>query len=263
MRRPNTAFTLVELLVVIGIIALLIAILLPALNRARAAAQGVACASNQRQLLVGLQMYAQDHENYYPPVYPLFSRVTVNGITRTDARVAWYGQPLVGPYIGNSHASSTAFPPEQQWPSTNVVFCPTVLGTSRSNFDTGIGYNNIHSNYINRTHTATLPVRKLGTFRSPYKVIVTVDIGSTGGSTFSWDRYYFNQRGFHNGRPVTGNDNNGIGYVAYRHNDAAMVGFADGHVEAVKSAEPENLNNTTSGLWKAFLDKQVTHMAGH
>jgi prepilin-type N-terminal cleavage/methylation domain-containing protein len=67
--RGDLAFTLVELLVVIGIIALLVSILLPTLNKARAAALRTACLSNLRQVHATLAMYAEINRDYVPVGY--------------------------------------------------------------------------------------------------------------------------------------------------------------------------------------------------
>ena len=64
MKRKK-AFTLIELLVVISIIALLMAVLMPALNRARAQAQATACMSNLRQWGVLFSMFAEDNNGYF------------------------------------------------------------------------------------------------------------------------------------------------------------------------------------------------------
>ena len=82
-------FTLVELLVVIGIIAVLIGILLPSLNKAREQARGTYCLGNLRQLGIGMQLYRQYNKDYYPPRWATYGMG--NGIV-AESVYFWAGQ---------------------------------------------------------------------------------------------------------------------------------------------------------------------------
>lgn len=112
IRSSLAAFTLVELLVVIGIIALLIAILLPALNRARQSAKTVQCLSNLRQMSMAYIMYTSDQKGrnatYFTEASP---NITMD--------YSWPG--LIKPYLPTIQPMTAA---NVGYVNKNVLFCP-------------------------------------------------------------------------------------------------------------------------------------------
>jgi len=112
-------FTLVELLVVIGVIAVLIAILLPALTKARAMSQTVTCASNMRQIGMAVFQFAQDHQGRAPG----------GGfrVTPSSASVAWQF------VLNQEHFKKLDYIPATMnltAVARGKLICPTVLGSS-------------------------------------------------------------------------------------------------------------------------------------
>ena len=94
------AFTLVELLVVIGIIAVLVALLLPALQRAREQAKMITCQAQLRDLTTALIMYTQQHKGTFP-------YGSAGGITATEDRY-WFG--LLAKYQGRKPDYTKSLP---------------------------------------------------------------------------------------------------------------------------------------------------------
>ena len=119
-RHKHGGFTLVELLVVIGIIAVLVGILLPALNKARRQAQITQCLSNERQLALTLNQYMRDNKGKMFPYYD-------------PGTTAIYWFEIVLPYLNRaaskldvlSNSTTTRAEVGKLQLRETVYFCPT------------------------------------------------------------------------------------------------------------------------------------------
>jgi prepilin-type N-terminal cleavage/methylation domain-containing protein/prepilin-type processing-associated H-X9-DG protein len=184
-RRRHRGFTLVELLVVIGIIALLISILMPALSRAMESARAITCASNLRQIGIAVQAYVQDNQGYYPLKAPYFN----SGVGTIEQSVfLWVGQagtssgyssytavdrPL-NKYLGTFTAGS----------AVPVAACPSDLGFGPNAFyyTAGSSYGSNTGGLLDTSPAVVASITKYGSYTikasqvlQPTRMVVMAD----------------------------------------------------------------------------------------
>jgi len=130
--RGRRGFTLIELLVVIAIIAILAAILFPVFAKARAKARQTACASNLKQVGMGMVQYVQDFDERFPPSWAAAGNG--NGPNLID-----HWQDFIHPYIKNAGVYDCPESPDDVRSDLLLVGGGSYDGNYGVNYD-GIGY---------------------------------------------------------------------------------------------------------------------------
>jgi prepilin-type processing-associated H-X9-DG protein/prepilin-type N-terminal cleavage/methylation domain-containing protein len=132
MRHPRrSGFSLVELLVVLGIIAVLAAILLPSLRSVRERAKGQACAGNLRQIGFAITAYGADNDGQLPPYAVSGSLVPATWLAIDSTLVygcSWYHEPILGQYVELKTAATLLSSKVNQ-----VAKCPSSRFTAANN----------------------------------------------------------------------------------------------------------------------------------
>jgi prepilin-type processing-associated H-X9-DG protein/prepilin-type N-terminal cleavage/methylation domain-containing protein len=233
--RKRTAFTLVELLVVIGIIALLIGILLPALSRARDTSKRVLCLSNLRQMAIASQTYVTNYKGYYP----IANWVTWTGTSTTTYIYCWDFTT-----IQNKGLPDQIIPGLLWDGSTNqkIQQCPSFEGAANWEQDPYTGYN-YNTSYIGHCQNEDPAGDDAPPF-APVPAKATQIRNSARVALFGDGQYISGATKFMRAPFPNPGDANFMGRYAgtqgYRHQKKTNVAYCDGHAESVSDRFTNN-----------------------
>lgn len=230
-QRKQEYFTLIELLVVIAIIAILAAMLLPALNRARDRARTSTCMNNLKQAGAAAMLYAGDHNDYLVP-----SRYEING---SGLCGGWAF--LIGPYCGVTPNSEELSDPALR---RGIFQCPSfhydgpALSAYRGGF--GYGHNRRMGQGFGAAENTSMPMTKTGKVIMPSAKILMGD--SVNLSSSDTTEYY-------ELTPAT--STTALGAIGNRHSAGCNVLLVDGGVKWFRQVELQSRfnNSYTYRFW--------------
>ena len=252
---PRSGFTLIELLVVIAIIAILAGILLPVLGKAKTKAQGIFCMSNGKQLMLGWNLYAGEHNERLVRTAGLDSLVAVVSPTKSYPLNQW----CMGTMESTPSSTNTLLIMDSLlYPfvkSLAVYKCPADRKTTQDPYGSRGSVPTVRSmsmncwmNPINAwapdSPTGANPVRNFRTtshILKPAATWVTLDENpaSINDGWFVCD-------------PLT---STWVDIPAVYHNGANGISYADGHSEIKKWRDPVILNRRTAVIRATPMDK--------
>ncbi len=255
-KKESKAFTLIELLVVISIIALLTAILMPALGVARSGSRALACKSNLRQLVIANIGYATENDGFYVPA--------ASDMWDNAGLHRWHGirdalgepfDPLRGPLIGyladgrvKECPLKMEFVKGQDW-NTNFEQGGGGYGYNMTYIGSRISQNAVGS--VQAWKDSYAMTARMTEIAAPALTLMFADTAMANDQK-SLIEYSFAEPPFtvHNGRPVT--EFYMSPSIHFRHKGQTNVGWADGHIEPRRMAGSgdKNVYGTISGDFK-------------
>ena len=245
MRRNDTqckAFTLVELLVVIGIIAVLIGILLPALSKARKQAQLTVCMSNQKQLVAALLMYCGDNKGAFPGGPGHYKD---NGVLKFANGLAAWDMEARNPYSCNQDEDNgPVWLAKYVGKSKKIPGCPSEPDVK----DKGLAAANIRTNYwypMSLVYTPWQiwePATRIDTVRTTQTCMKITQVRHPVHKVVIIERNTYHDKVIYQIDRVPPNQGPG-----YKNDRIVVAGFADSHVE--RKLVSEMLDATGDPNW--------------